>query len=109
MSLLRGLLDVEDRPDHAMGALRDAIELGERHAVMPDILANAYEAVAAIWLDDGDVERAAVLMAAVEGVREAIGAVGDQWCADRRERVRSRCRHRSPRPSTTRSPLAGVR
>ncbi len=89
VALLRGLLDVEEHPADAMVALRDAIEIGERHAVMPDILANAYEAVAAIWLDEGHPDRAAVLMAAVDGMRQAIGAEGDQWCADRRERVRA--------------------
>jgi predicted ATPase/class 3 adenylate cyclase len=90
VSVLRGLLDVEDRPADAMVSLREGIELGERHAVMPDVLANAYEAVAAIWLDRGDAARAAVLMAAVEGVRDAIGARGDRWFAERRERIRLR-------------------
>jgi predicted ATPase/class 3 adenylate cyclase len=89
VALLRGLLDVETRPKDAMVALCAAIEIGERHAVMPDILANAYEAVAAINLDEGHTDRAAVLMAAVEGMRQVIGAEGDAWCAERRQRVRA--------------------
>ncbi len=89
VSMLRGMLDAEDRPEDAMASLREAIELGERHAVMPDILANAYEAVAAIWLAAGRVEDAAVLMGAVDDVRDAVGAHQDRFGAERRERVRA--------------------
>ena len=87
--ILRGLLDAEERPDDAMIPLAEAIELGEHHAVMPDQLALAYEAVAAIWFDDGRIHPAAVLMAAIAHLREAIGAGGDRLFAERRERVRS--------------------
>jgi hypothetical protein len=89
VSLLRGMLDADERPDAAMASLRDAIDVGERHAVMPDILANAYEAVAAIWLDEGRLEDAAVLLGAVDEVRAVIGAHGDHFGAERRARVRS--------------------
>jgi predicted ATPase/class 3 adenylate cyclase len=89
VALLRGMLDADDDPEVAMASLREAIELGERHAVMPDILAGAYEAVAAIRLDEGRIEDAAVLMGAVDAVRDAIGAQGDHLGADRRARVRS--------------------
>ena len=89
VSILRGILDVDDRPDDALVSLCEAIDLGERHAVMPDQLADAYEAVAAIWFHEHHADRAAVLMAAVEEIRDAIGARGDQFGAKRREQVRS--------------------
>jgi hypothetical protein len=89
VALLRGTLDADDDPDAAMASLRDAIELGERHAVMPDILANAYEAVAAIWIADGRTVDAAILMGAVDRIRAAVGAHRDRFGAERREHVRS--------------------
>ena len=100
VSMLRGMLDAEDRPEDAMASLREAIELGERHAVMPDILANAYEAVAAIWLAAGRVEDAAVLMGAVDDVRDAVGAHQDRFGAERRERVRATLITTISRPSS---------
>ncbi len=92
------MLDADDRPDDAIASLRDAIELGERHAVMPDILANAYEAVAAIWLAADRVEDAAVLMGAVDDVRDAVGAHQDRFGAERRERVRTTLIATIPQP-----------
>jgi predicted ATPase/class 3 adenylate cyclase len=89
VALLRGMLDADSDPRAAMASLRDAIELGERHAVMPDILANAYEAVAAIWIADGRTVDAAVLMGAVDRVRAAVGAHRDRFGAERREHVRA--------------------
>jgi len=88
-ALLRGTLLADDDPAAAMRWLREAIDLGERHAVMPDILASAYEAVAAIWIAEDRMAAAAVLMGAVDHVRAAIGADQDPFGVDRREHVRS--------------------
>lgn len=76
-SVVRGILDADGDPDAALAQLRHAIDLGERHAVMPEMLATAYEAVAVIWLDAGRVEDAAILVGAVDGLRAAVGAPGD--------------------------------
>ena len=45
---------------------------------MPDQHANTYGEAAAIWLDKGRADRAAILISAVERFRAAIGALGDR-------------------------------
>ncbi|HXY95125.1 MAG TPA: adenylate/guanylate cyclase domain-containing protein [Acidimicrobiia bacterium] len=87
--LSRGLLAVDDDQEVALDLLRRAIDQGEAHGVLQDVLANAYEAVAWIWIQDGRAEDAAVLMGAVGAVRDAIGASGDRWGAARRDAVRT--------------------
>jgi predicted ATPase/class 3 adenylate cyclase len=88
--LNRGLLAVDDDHDTALSLLEPAIDRGERHAVMPDVLAEAYEAVAWIWLQRGEGERAAVLAAATAALWDALGARGRGYTAPRREQVRAR-------------------
>ncbi len=87
--LARGLLDVDDDPGRAIESLRRAIDQGETYGVMQDVLANAYESIAWIWVGRGRDVDAARLMGAVAAVREAIGASGDRWGAPRREAVRT--------------------
>jgi tetratricopeptide (TPR) repeat protein len=97
-SVMRALLDLDERPADAMIHLRTGIEIAERYAVSPHQVANAYEATAAIWLDEGNIQRAAVLMAAAEALREAIGAGGDRLFADRREHIRTNLATAIPEP-----------
>jgi tetratricopeptide (TPR) repeat protein len=85
--LTRGLLDVERDPDTALIALRDAINLAEHHGIMVDLVLNAYEGIAAIWLERGRLRDVAVLMAAVDRVREVVQVRGTRSEAPRRDRI----------------------
>ena len=76
--LFRGLLVVETEPERAQALLGEALDLGDRYAVMPEMMAMGYDAVAALWLAEGRAEDAAILVAAADGLRDSIGAAALQ-------------------------------
>lgn len=85
--LLTGLLQIGDGDPGAMETLLQAIEVGERHAVMPEELATAYDGVASLWLGRGRADDAAILFAAANGMRESVGAGADPFWAEVRTSV----------------------
>ena len=89
VSLLRGMLDADDRPEDAMASLRDAIEARgapRGHARHPGQRLRSGRRDLARRRRTAD---AAVLLGAVDVVRSAVGALQDRFGAERRERVRS--------------------
>ena len=86
--LLRGLFRTCGDREAAIRSLRECIDQAERHSVMPNEVADAYEGIALAWLEDGKVERAATLAVAVQRLREAIGASGDTEGAPTRQALK---------------------
>ncbi len=74
--LWRGLYCSPGDRKAALRSLHQAIDLGEEHALVPHLMAEAYEEIALAWLEDGKVEQAATLAMAVQRLRQAIGASG---------------------------------
>ena len=85
--LTRGLLAIDHDPERALELLQEAIDRSERLGVMADRASDCYEAVADVWLARGRIREAAVLIAAVDQLREVIQVRGGLTGAPRQERI----------------------